>query len=445
MSFIRPWFAAAITFVIFAANPARADLAEYLARPDASFAWELRQKMDAETATVYDLRLTSQTWHDLKWQHNLLLFVPKGVPTSDTALLLIDGGSNTKLDAKPSIDSLLYGSMLAAKVGAPCAVLKQVPNQPLFGNLKEDALIADTFRRYFETKDESWPLLLPMVKSAVSAMDAVQAFAAKETDLRIKKFIVTGASKRGWTTWLTSGSDPRVVALAPMVIDLLNMGPQMEHQKKELGGFSAQTGDYHKLLEQPENDAIRRLWQIVDPWSLRAKITQPKLIILGNNDPYWSTDALNLYWDGLAGPKWIHYVPNAGHDLSPRDETGKRQLPMRAMDALGAFARHQITGKALPQLTWKHSDRSGKPALEITASPAPKAARLWSAQSATHDFRQARWSAQPAKITGGKVSGAIDLPKSGSSAFYGALEYELDGVAFHLCTQIRIVDAAAGQ
>src|SRR5262249_53887315 len=151
-------------------------------------------------------------------------------------------------------------------------------------------------------------------------------------------------------------------------------------QKQELGGPSAQTRDYHELLKRPEDDSIRRLWQIVDPYSLRARITQPKLVLLGNNDPYWSTDALNLYWDGLTGPKWIHCVPNAGHDLSPRDENGKRQLPMRAIDTLSAFVRCQITGKPFPQLAWKHSDRDGRPLLEITSQPAPKAARLWVAQ-----------------------------------------------------------------
>lgn len=37
----------------------------------------------------------------------------------------------------------------------------------------------------------------------------------------LKNFVVGGASKRGWTTWTTAAVDDRVVAIVPVVIDLL--------------------------------------------------------------------------------------------------------------------------------------------------------------------------------------------------------------------------------
>ena len=111
---------------------------------------------------------------------------------------------------------------LAERLATPVAVLRQVPFQPIFG-MREDDLIAHTFEQYVKTGEADWPLLLPMVKSVVRAMDATQVYATDSWDLSIEEFTVTGASKRGWTTWLTAAVDPRVTALAPMVIDMLNM------------------------------------------------------------------------------------------------------------------------------------------------------------------------------------------------------------------------------
>jgi PhoPQ-activated pathogenicity-related protein len=420
---------------------ARADLAEYLAKPDPSYQWELREKTPVPGGTLYDIRLTSQTWQDIVWQHNLNLFVPEHSVVGNSAMLMIDGGSQKRLEQKPSPDAILYGAMLAGKVGVPCAILRQVPNQPLFNNLTEDSLIAETFRRHLATHDDTWPLLFAMTKAAIRAMDAVGEFSAKELGGKIDKFVVTGASKRGWTTWLTSANDPRVVALAPMVIDMLNSKPQMEHQKKVFGTYSEQTGDYHDLMRAEETDDSRRLWRMVDPYTYREKIAQPKLIILGNNDPYWATDALNIYWDGISAPKWIHYVANAGHNLSQKGPDGKSTPPIAAITALGVFTRNMLTGKAMPTLEWKHDEDAGRPRLVVQTTPAPKAARLWVAHAPTQDFRKAVWEEKSVTVDGGKVTGSIDMPATGSAAFYTALDFDSDGTDYTLCTQLRIVDA----
>src|SRR5437762_3390125 len=121
-----------------------------------------------------------------------------------TLFAWVTGGS-----ARP--DYVWLGMELARKIRAPVAFLYHIPNQPLLdSNLREDDLIAETFVRYLNTKDENWPLLFPMVKSVVKAMDVLQAFGKKEWRAPIDKFIVAGASKRGWTTWLTDRKSTRL-------------------------------------------------------------------------------------------------------------------------------------------------------------------------------------------------------------------------------------------
>ncbi len=176
---------------------------------------------------------------------------------------------------------------------------------------------------------------------------------------------------------------------------------------------------------------------MVDPYSYREKLTQPKMLLLGNNDPYWSADALNLYWDGLKGDKWVVYVPNAGHNLQQKLKAGGTDHS-RAGNGLAAFARAQVAGKALPQLAWKHDDADGKLRLKVDAKPAPAAARLWVAEAPTRDFRKADWVEKPAELKDGTVLGEVAAPTKGCLAFYGELDYELDGIRYNLSTQLRI-------
>ena len=45
----------------------------------------------------------------------------------------------------------------------------------------------------------------------------------------IERFVVSGVSKRGWTTWLAAAVDERVVGIAPIVFDVLNMEASIRH------------------------------------------------------------------------------------------------------------------------------------------------------------------------------------------------------------------------
>ncbi|MBI2803860.1 MAG: hypothetical protein HYX68_02630 [Planctomycetes bacterium] len=417
-----------LTFAVVP-GAARADLFDYVKKADPSFEWELRKTTKTDDGVIYDLHLVSQTWQKIKWEHQIQVYVPKAVKPTATMVLWNQGG-------KPGALSATIGMEMARKAKAPVAFLFGIPNQPLFDGMREDALIAETFVRYLKNGDESWPLLFPMVKSLVKAMDALQAFAMREWNFVVRFFLVTGGSKRGWTTWLTAAADPRVKAIAPLVIDTLNMQAQLPHQLKSYGRFSEMIDDYVKrgLVPMPKTKRALKLWSMVDPWVYRDKIKVPTLIVNGANDPYWTVDALNLYWDDLKCPRWVEIVPNAGHNLMEN-----KIDPTRIANTLGAFARIQIHGHKMPNLTWKHDDFKGTARLRVESDVPPKTARLWVADAAKRDFRKSVWKKHQAVVNGKSVLGTIEPPADGFRAVYGEMEYQIDGMTYYLSTQVRVL------
>lgn len=412
---------------------ARAGLDEYVQRDDPSFAWNVVEERQTPLGILHAIHLTSQTWQGIKWEHQLRIYEPNGALRPDAVLLFITGGSTNRT---PNADDDKSGFSLAQVCGARCAVLWQVPNQPLLDGKTEDTLIAETFVRYLDTKDDNWPLLFPMVKSAVRAMDAVQAWTKRKGRPDVTRFVVSGASKRGWTTWLTGAVDKRVIAIAPMVIDTLNMKAQRAHSLEVWGKFSEQIDDYTSrgLTEKFEDPDGERLWKMVDPHSYRDRCTMPKLLINGTNDRYWTLDALNIYWDDLKGQKNVIYLPNAGHNLAVNRSF--------AVNGVGALFRHAVANKPLPELSWRHSDGdNGQLRLEVNTPVAPKTANLWAARAETRDFRESQWKASPMLISGQLIKGELERPANGFVALYGILEFEVEGIPYHLATQIRQTSA----
>lgn len=417
------------------------DLAAYIKKPEPDFAWKLVDTTESDAGTIYKLHLVSQKWHNELWEHDLVVTVPKGAKPSKTMVIYNTGG-------KPNTTTNLISVEIARRVQAPVAFLFGIPKQPLYDGKKEDALIAETFVRFLNTKDSTWPLLFPMAKSLVKSMDALQELSKKEWKTEVTGFIVTGASKRGWTSWLTAASgDPRVKAIAPMVIDTLNFQKQIPLHVKSFGRYSEMIHDYEErnLLPLPDTDIGRRLWTMVDPWVYRDRLTLPKMLINGTNDPYWPQDALNQYWDDLKGEKFILYVPNAGHNLVEMPADGSKPalpVPMRAINTLAAFSRHIINEKPLPQLKWTHTNGGDKAVLVVESDQPAKEVRLWEASAKTRDFRKSRWEVA-ANTTGEvlKTGLSTELPKEGLKATFAEYEFEIDGLRYNMSTQIQIYDA----
>jgi PhoPQ-activated pathogenicity-related protein len=231
------------------ARAAQTALDKYVAAPDASFAWKVLRELPAEGATATLLEMTSQRWLTEReverplWTHWITVVRPAQVK-SDVALLFITGGS---LDRQPPARPPAWLLEAARDTNTITAELRLVPNQPVVFTddpakkpRSEDDFIAYTWDKFLRTGDEKWPARLPMTKSAVRAMDAVTAFAAAPEGggQPVRRFVVSGASKRGWTTWTTAAVDKRVVAIAPAVIDMLNVEPSFVHHWRTYGAWS---------------------------------------------------------------------------------------------------------------------------------------------------------------------------------------------------------------
>ena len=407
-------------------------LVGYVSRDDGAFAWVREGKTETPLgATIHELRLTSQRWKGITWRHTLLVVQPSKV-TSDVAVLVVSGGNT---ESRGDTQTRLIATTIAAQIQAIVAVLFAVPNQPLFDGLTEDNLIAHTFVKVLETGDKEWACLLPMTKSAVKAMDAVQQFAEKELGIKVNGFVVTGASKRGWTTWLTAVADPkRVKGIAPIVYDNLNIPAQMRHQREVFGGFSEQIREYEErgLLDLVVgNGKAQEIVQLVDPYFYRERLTMPKLIINGTNDRYWALDAANFYFYDLPGEKHILYVPNAGHGL----EGGLD----RVLRTLTAFFNRVAGRIAFPKLQWQWKQEGNSMTLVIRSEPKPKEVLIWTAKAPTKDFRDAKWSSQTINDADGEFNFTLNPPEQGFAAAFAELVYEIGGQSFSLCTTVRIV------
>ena len=401
--------------------------------------WETRLPETAEDANLQEIasgqigsnsyvvyEISAHEWMGMEWKNHILILTPREV-TNDTILLFITA------DYRFRERDLIPFTMAANANSARVAVLFDIPNQPLFGGLREDWLISYTFKQFLESGDAEWPALLPMVRSTVVAMNVIVDVMAKE-GRNVEGFIVSGGSKRGWTTWLSAAADERVLGIIPVSYDTLNLKDQMEHQLFAWGDYSRSIREYVEtgVLNSLEGEREDVLFRMVDPYTYRESIKVPKLIVVGTNDPYWPADAAGLYYHGLVGEKGLVYAPNAGHDA----DISRVLFSIRAMfvvleEGVGfpaISADYQLNENSAKHSFSLHLEEDNWKLSEI---------RIYTAHSDSRDMRQARWNSQA-------LRSAIDVITMDQTDRFTAIYFEavftLGDARLLLSTPIRVLE-----
>ena len=419
----------------------------YVAKPDAEFKWEVAEITVEDGYESVAIDLTSQRWLTEEvvdrpiWQHRLILTVPDQLHTNDIAFLYITGGSNT---AEPRTVSGGLVQQIAQTTGTVVAELRQVPNQPLVfhgdgEDRYEDDLIAYAWTQYLENEDPEWLPRGPMVKSAVRAMDAIHEFMAQHRDgaHAVNRFVVGGGSKRGWTTWLTGAMDDRVVAIVPIVIDVLNIDVSMQHHFAAYGYWAPSIGDYvrHGIMHRRGDARLDQIYELVDPLNYAERIEMPQFVVNGSRDQFFLPDSSQFYWDQLSDPKYLRYVPNADHGLGNSD----------GGESVAAFHFAVTRGLQLPEITWNYVSND---VVDVTFATPPDSITLW--QATNEDFRDFRIETlgpgyestsfdATAISPNTKRRFTVDTPSNGWKAWFLEMTYDIGFVRpLKLSTEIRV-------
>lgn len=428
--------------------PRRTAIDDYVQAPDDAYGWEIVSTTEADGLTTIVVRMTSQRWltaeevDRTEWQHWLTVAIPADA-IGRTALLNIGGGANGG-EAPTGPSQRL--AVLAKGAGTVVAELGMVPNQPLVfhgdGEERyEDDLIGYAWDQFLANGEARWLPRGPMVKSAVRAMDTVTAVMASEAGGKreVDRFVVAGASKRGWTAWLTGAMDDRVVAIIPVVIDVLNIEASMRHHFAAYGFWAPAIGDYvrHGIMQRLDHPRLAEIYKLVDPINYRHRLTMPKLVLNASGDQFFLPDSSQFYWPQLRGENYLRYVPNAGHGLAGTD----------ALDTIIAFHSLIVRGKKPPQLFWSRTETGG---LDVLSVDEPKAVNVWIANNPlARDFRMeslgAAYAGNPVELEekmSFNTAYSIEPPEKGWSAWFVEAEYDVGAsVPLKLTTEIVVSPA----
>ncbi|HEV2530579.1 PhoPQ-activated protein PqaA family protein [Phenylobacterium sp.] len=427
---ILKWLGAAAATLMLAtapvalANPKNA-LDAYVAKPDPSFGWKVAGQVSGPGYHGAVLELTSQTWLTPKqvdhtvWKHWLTVIVPDKVEHR-TGFLFITGGKND--DPAPGKATDRFAKM-AVETNSVVSELDDVPNQPLRFSEDpkprvEDEIIAYQQAKFAKDRNPMDLLRLPMVKSGTAAMTAVQQYLASDAGgkITLDHFVVSGGSKRAWTTWLVGALDRRVVAIIPIVINVLDVDATAKHHWEAMGYFSPALKDYVEnglipnMIGKPGLAAVNT---IEDPLNYRDRpsMKMPKYVINAVGDEYFPPDNTKFGYHLLPQVKRLRMIPNSKHSTAGTDIN----------ESMTAFYAAVLNHTPIPNYSWSIG-KDG--AIVLHSSVKPMEVYLWQGTDPkARDFRvdtigKAFTSTTLAPQPDGTFRGNVPKPKEGFTAYF---------------------------
>jgi PhoPQ-activated pathogenicity-related protein len=399
----------------------------YVNKPDPNYAWfDTGVRVNMLTSEGHMLNLTSQQWLDPSrahlrdggsiWTHQVLTIVPKNLKIKNKGIIYITGGCNENPSVPKATDEEpLAMNDVATDIGAIGVVLNQIPNchmvypsDPSQRGRAEDAMIAWAWHQFMETGDPEWLPRLPMVKAAMAAMRAVQEYTKEAGIADIDGWLVSGASKRGWTTWMVGSVNcptcPKIDAIAPVVPIVPNLREGVHHMWRAYGGFTFAFDDYTDVnfTTLIDDDRTTELFKIVDPIHYVDRLARlPKTVLVSSDDEFmmfeWTSNWKNIF----QGETHLYIADNAEHSYA----TGIVGL----VRDLSNFANSVFLGGQRPEFDYDLDQESGTITVRVPENQSLSKVVYRHGNTLSRKRRDFRWATAAVRGDDGNFSCPLPL------------------------------------
>jgi len=367
--------------------------------------------------TVHVLNVTSLAWLDTSigagpsgtniWNHLVAVVIPKELRVYNYSLAYLTGNSNNDHSPPKATDEeLIAVDLVTHNTGACGIIVYQIPNCPYIFKADptqmargEDNFIAWTWKMYLEDdgKHPEYLARFPMVKGAFQSMRAAQDFLNKKVEKSaIDNWIVSGASKRGWTTWMvgattcTGENCVNIAGLAPLVPIVPNIRDDMHRQWMSYNGWTFAFSPYTalNLTQYVDSDSFKSMTKHVDPMHHGERLARlPKFVVVSSDDEFMQMDWTNIWYDEFQkfGETHLLIVQDSEHSLA----TGVPEV----VSSLSAALESVAANVTRPTFDYSYNNKTGE--LEVTI-PDEFAAqvdqvRLFHTQTHSAERRDFRW------------------------------------------------------
>ena len=395
-------------------------LDDYVRKPESVYAWHdtgfVYQKLPFKS-TAHMLNVSSLEWLDTSkavgpngalWTHQVLVVVPEKVTIFNMSTVVLTGscnadrGNGTGPHPPPADDEyLVVADNIAAQTGGTVVVVYQIPNckyvfpsDPSQKPREEDALIAWAWHEYIvdPAHNPEWLPRLPMAKAGFQCMKAAAEYLVQQKIADPKGWLVSGASKRGWTSWMVGATTPfkglpLVIGIAPLVPIVPDLIAEVHRQWMSYDGFTFAFADYAavnltQVLDGPE---FKTALEIIDPIYYGDRLSQvPKVVVLSSDDEFMQFDWSDIWYSKLTGEKHLLIAPNSEHSLA----TGIPEI----LACLAAFYKSLALGiQQRPTFDYSYDSTNGAITVTIPKGMVHGKVVLRHATTFSRERRDFRW------------------------------------------------------